>query len=51
MLSMQRFLLEDLRIDASELPGMNVDVIRAYVACGVKTAQLRALLHCVEATH
>lgn len=47
--SMQRFLLEDLRLDADALRQLDLDVIRAYAACGVKTAQLRALLHCVEA--
>jgi hypothetical protein len=46
---MQRFLLEDMRIDGSDLRGLDLEVIRAYAACGVKTAQLRALLHCVEA--
>lgn len=46
---MQRFLLEDLRIDGNDLRGLDLEVIRAYAACGVKTAQLRALLHCLEA--
>ena len=47
--AMQRFLLEDLRIDADALRGLNLDVVRAYAACGVKSAQLCALLHCLEA--
>ena len=47
--AMQRYLLEDLRIDAGTLPGLDLEVVRAYATCGTKTAQLRALLHCVEA--
>ena len=46
--AMQRYLLEDLRIDAEALQGLDLEVIRAYAACGPKAAQLRALLHCVE---
>ena len=30
------------------LRGLDLDVVRAYAACGTKTAQLRALLQCVE---
>ena len=47
--AMQRFLLDDLRIDADALQGLDRAVLRAYATCGAKTAQLRALLHCVEA--
>lgn len=47
--AMQRFLLDDLRIDADALHRLDLEVIRAYATCGVKTTQLRALLHCVEA--
>lgn len=46
--AMQRYLLEDLRIDGNTLHDLQLDVIRAYAACGVKSAQLQALLHCVE---
>lgn len=46
---MQRFLLDDLRIDPDTLRGLDLDVARAYAGCGVKAAQLRALLHCLEA--
>jgi hypothetical protein len=46
---MQRFLFDDLRIDANDLRGIDLDVVRAYAQCGSKIAQLRALLHCVEA--
>jgi len=48
--AMQDFLLEDLRIDASALRDLDLDVVRAYAACGVKTAQLHALLQCVGGT-
>lgn len=47
--AMQRFLFDDLRIDAGALRGLDLDVVRAYAANGNKTAQLRALLHCLEA--
>lgn len=47
--AMQRFLFEDLRLDADALGRLDLDVIRTYAACGIKTAQLRALQHCVEA--
>ena len=47
--AMQQFLFEDLRIDADALRGLDLEVVRAYATCGTKTAQLRALLHCVEA--
>ena len=47
--AMQRFLLDDLRLDADALRDLDLDVVRAYAACGVKSAQLRALLHCLEA--
>lgn len=47
--AMQRFLFEDLRLDTDALGRLDLAVVRAYAACGVKTAQLRALLHCVEA--
>lgn len=46
---MQRFLFEDLQLDADALGRLGLGVVRAYATCGVKTAQLRALLHCVEA--
>ncbi len=46
---MQRFLFEDLRIDAGALRGLDLDTVRAYAAGGSKTAQLHALLNCVEA--
>lgn len=47
--AMQRFLFEDLRIDAEALRHLSLDVVRTYATCGTKTAQLRALLQCVEA--
>lgn len=47
--AMQRFLFEDLQLDADALGRLGLGVVRAYATCGVKTAQLRALLHCVEA--
>lgn len=47
--AMQRFLFDDLRLDADALRGLDLDILRAYAACGSKTAHLRALLHCVEA--
>ena len=47
--AMQRFLFEDLRLDAAALDNLDLDVIRTYAACGRKTAQLRVLLQCVEA--
>mgnify|MGYP001212980570 CR=1 FL=1 len=47
--AMQRFLFEDLRIDAGALRGLDLDTVRAYAAGGSKTAQLHALLNCVEA--
>jgi hypothetical protein len=46
---MQRFLLDDLRFDGNALQDLDVDVVRVYANCGVKTAQLRALLGCLEA--
>lgn len=46
--AMQRFLLEDLRVDADALPDLDLGIVRAYAACGIKTAQLRALLQCLE---
>lgn len=47
--AMHRFLIEDLRIDAGALRSLDLDVVRVYAQCGTKTAQLRALLQCVEA--
>lgn len=47
-IGMRRYLLEDLRIDANDLSGLDLQVVRAYASCGIKTAQLRALLHCLE---
>jgi hypothetical protein len=47
-IGMQRYLLEDLRIDDSALRELDPDVVRSYAACGVKSAQLHALLKCVE---
>lgn len=47
--AMQRFLCDDLRLDADALREADLQVVRAYAAGGVKTAQLRALLHCLEA--
>mgnify|MGYP005848714245 CR=1 FL=1 len=47
--SMQRFLLEDLRIDGNDLRDLDLDIVRAYAQGGVKTAQLQALLRCLEA--
>lgn len=48
---MQRFLLDDLRIDGNDLRGLDLDVVRVCAACGVKTTQLCALLYCLEAAH
>jgi hypothetical protein len=47
--AMQRFLLEDLRINSSALRDLDLEVVRTYAACGVKSAQLGALLRCLEA--
>jgi hypothetical protein len=47
--AMRRFLFEDLRVDPDALRQIDRDVVRTYAGCGSKTAQLRALLHCVEA--
>ena len=47
--AMQRFLFDDLRMDHDALGHLDLDVVRSYAACGSKTAQLRALLHCLEA--
>ena len=49
--AMQRFLLEDLRIDGDDLRTLDLDVVRAYARCGTKAAQMRALLQCLEAMH
>lgn len=46
--SMRRYLLEDLRIYSDSLRELDLEVVRTYVACGFKTAQLRALLRCLE---
>lgn len=48
-IGMQRFLLDDLRFDGNALQDLDVDVVRVYANCGVKTAQLRALLCCLKA--
>lgn len=47
--AMQRFLFDDLRIDPGALHGLDLDIVTAYADGGTKTAQLRALLHCLEA--
>lgn len=47
--AMRRFLFDDLRIDPGALLGLDLDVVRSYAASGSKTAQLRALLQCLEA--
>lgn len=47
--AMQRFLFDDLRIEADALQGLDLDVVRAYAEGGSKTAQLLALLNCLEA--
>lgn len=47
--AMQRFLFDDLRIDAGALHGLDLGIVRTYAECGSKAAQLRALLHCLEA--
>jgi hypothetical protein len=47
--AMQRFLLDDLRIDDSQLNTLDLDVVRSYAQSGIKKAQLRALLGCLEA--
>jgi len=46
--AMQRFLFDDLRIDAAALRTLDLDTVRAYAASGSKTAQLRALQRCLE---
>jgi len=48
-ITMQRFLFDDLRIDAGSLRGLDLEVVRGYAQGGVKTAQIRALLAVVEA--
>lgn len=47
--AMQRFLFDDLRIDADALRRLDLDVVRAYAASGSKTAHLRALMQCLGA--
>lgn len=47
--AMQRFLLDDLRIDDSQLHDLDLDVVRSYAQSGIKKPQLRALLGCLEA--
>jgi hypothetical protein len=47
--AMQRFLFDDLRVDPEALVGLDLDTVRAYANSGHKTAQLHALLHCLEA--
>lgn len=47
--AMQRFLFDDLRLEDDALGQLDLDVVRSYAARGSKTAQLRALLLCVEA--
>lgn len=47
--AMQRFLFDDLRIDPDALRGLDMEVVRTYASSGIKTAQLRALLQCLEA--
>lgn len=47
--AIQRLLFDDLRIDADALRELDLDVVRAYADSGTKSAQLRALLRCVEA--
>ncbi|WP_374248673.1 hypothetical protein [Thermomonas sp.] len=49
--AMRRFLFEDLRIDPGALRGLDLDTVRAYAAGGSKTAQLHALLECLETVH
>lgn len=46
--AIQRLLFDDLRIDADALRELDLDVVRAYADSGTKSAQLRALLRCVE---
>lgn len=46
--AMQRFLFDDLRIDAAALRGLDLEVVRSYAQAGIKTAQLRALLEVIE---
>lgn len=45
--TMQRFLLDDLRLDPGALGALDLDVVRTYARCGTKTAPLRALLQCL----
>jgi len=47
--AMQRFLLDDLRIDGDALDDIDLSVVHAYAQHGVKKAQLQALLSCLEA--
>ena len=48
-IAMRRFLFEDLRVGVDDLRDLDLDVVRIYSACGVKTAQMRALLQILEA--
>lgn len=47
--ALQRFLFEDLRIDADALRDLDLAVVRTYAAGGCKVAQLRGLLGILEA--
>lgn len=47
--SMQRFLLEDLRLDEGALGDMDLSIIKRYADSGRKSRQMRALLQFLEA--
>lgn len=47
--AMHRFVMDDLRVDVNALRDLDLEVVRAYAKSGAKKAQLRALLHCLEA--
>ncbi|MCK9515354.1 MAG: hypothetical protein M0Q87_04755 [Ottowia sp.] len=47
--SMQRYILDDLRVDAGALRGVDLATVRAYAGADVKTAQMKALLEMLEA--
>lgn len=47
--SIQRFLLDDLRLDEDFLVGMDLSVVKKYAGSGRKARQLTALLQFLEA--
>jgi hypothetical protein len=46
---MRRFVMDDLRVDEGALQDLDLNVVRGYAACGIKSAQMNALLDMLEA--